>query len=181
METTFAATLYFRGVFFFFFFLGYGFKKETPVKLWVDFHLPVSKLGEGSLLLLTETLVAPPAAAPRPAAGSSVVRSSEASCRLLRLQVFPPAVTCDPLAAQTASRMLLLETRRCLHRGHVLLLPNFNKRGKPSVRLCTRERENITICWDKSYLVNTFALLKLDSKCFVLFFLENESQIKPTN
>lgn len=172
MQTTFAATLYFRGVFFFWVTV---LKIKLQSNFGFFFQLRVSKLGEGSLLLLTETLVAPPAAAPRPAAGSTIVRSSEASCRLLRLQVSPPTVTCDPLAVQTASRMLLLETRRRLHRGHVLLFPNFNKRGKPSVRLCTRERENITICWDKSYLVNTFALLKLDSKCFVLFFLGNES------
>lgn len=106
---------------------------------------------------------------PGAAAGSATVHSSKVSCRLLWLQVSSPAVTCDPLEAQTASLMLLLETRRRLHRGHVLLSPNFDKRSKPSVCLCTRERENITICLDKSYLVNTFALLKLDSKCFVLF------------
>lgn len=96
--------------------------------------------------------------------------SRRASCFLFKLQAWSPTVTCDPLAAQTASVMLLLESWRRLHWGHVVLLPKFNKRSKPCVGLCMHEGDNITIWWDKSYLVNTFALLKLDSKCFVYCF-----------
>lgn len=114
-------------------------------------------------VLLMETLVAPPTASPLPRGGFS----RRALCRLFRLQAWSPAVTCDPLAAQRASVMLLLESRRRLHSGHVVILPKFNKRSEHCVGPCLQEGENIPICWKKSYLVNTFALLKLDSKCFV--------------